>query len=275
MYHKLAALMTSPSVHQTSSIPFWDDDHISAQMLRAHLDPDRDAASRTFAFMDRSAAWIAHVAPPETFPRLLDLGCGPGLYAQRFARLGYQVTGVDLSRRSIQYAREQAEGTEIRYHLANYCQLELGETFDVITLIYCDYGALSPEDRQRVLHRARAHLRPGGRMVLDVFSHAREMRTQDYQRWQHCPQGGFWRAGPHIVLEEGMHYPQHVLGRQITVITPEDEQQYYLWTTCFTPDSLADEAQAAGFRVLNVYGDVTGAAYSEEGDTLAMVLEKP
>lgn len=98
MYHKLAALMTRPSLHQSSDCPFWDDDHISAQMLKAHLDPDRDAVSRTFSFMDQSAAWIAHIAPPETFPRLLDLGCGPGLYAQRFARLGYRVTGVDLSR---------------------------------------------------------------------------------------------------------------------------------------------------------------------------------
>lgn len=274
MYHKLATLMTRPFLHQSSDCPFWDDDHISAQMLKAHLDPDRDAASRTFAFMDQSAAWIARIAPPETFPRLLDLGCGPGLYAQRFARLGYRVTGVDLSRRSIQYAIQQAKGTDIRYHLANYCQLDLGETYDVVTLIYCDYGALSPEDRQRVLHRAHAHLRPGGRMVLDVFSHAHEMRTQDYQQWQHCPQGGFWHAEPHIVLEEGWHESGHVLGRQIAVITPENETQYYLWNTCFAPDSLAAEAQSAGFRMLGVYGDAAGAAYSEDGDTLAMVLEK-
>ncbi len=276
MYQKLLSLMERPEPYRRNTHPFWDDEHISLQMLKAHLDPDLEAASRSHAFMDRSADCIAHIAPPEEFPRLLDLGCGPGLYAKRFARKGYAVTGVDISRRSVQYAKDsaQAEGMEIRYLLCDYCRLDLNEEFDLATLIYCDFGVLCPSDRREVLYRANAHLRSGGRMILDVFSAAHERNFKDYQYWQHCPEGGFWREEPYIVMEEGSHFPEHVIGQQIAIITPEGMTPYYLWDTCFTPEMLAKEVEAAGFRVLDVYGDVAGTPISEDSDTIAMVMEK-
>ena len=144
MYSQLLPLMQMPEAYQPNIHPFWDDDHISAQMLNAHLNPDQEAASRTFAFMDASADWIARVAPPNEYPRLLDLK----------------------------------------------------ETFDLVTLIYCDFGVLNPADRRQVLRRAHAHLRPGGRMILDTFAPAHEAAFQPYQYWNHCPQGGFWRREP-------------------------------------------------------------------------------
>ena len=39
---------------------------------------------------------------------IADFGCGPGLYAQRLARAGLNVTGIDFSANSLQYAREVA-----------------------------------------------------------------------------------------------------------------------------------------------------------------------
>ena len=183
--------------------------------------------------------------------------------------------GVDLSRRSIQYARDHVRGMDIRYQLCNYCQLNLQEIFDLITLIYCDFGVLCPADRQETLKRAYAHLRPGGRMLLDVFSSAHEAAFQPYQQWQNCPQGGFWGAEPYIVMEEGRKYPDHVIGQQITVITPNCVTPYYLWNTCFTPETLAEEAKNAGLRMIKVYGNVAGAPFTQSSDTLAAILERP
>lgn len=39
---------------------------------------------------------------------VLDLSCGPGLYTSRFARARLQVTGVDFSRSTIDYASRYA-----------------------------------------------------------------------------------------------------------------------------------------------------------------------
>jgi 2-polyprenyl-3-methyl-5-hydroxy-6-metoxy-1,4-benzoquinol methylase len=46
---------------------------------------------------------------------LLDLGCGPGLYAERFSRAGVKIVGLEISQRSLDYASEQEQkaGLEI------------------------------------------------------------------------------------------------------------------------------------------------------------------
>ena len=92
LFGDLHDLMKPPALYERTDAAFWDDEHISRGMLAAHLDPEFEGASRSFAFMDRSVDWICATAPPATHPRLLDLGCGPGLYAERFARAGYAVT---------------------------------------------------------------------------------------------------------------------------------------------------------------------------------------
>lgn len=65
---------------------FWDDPHISRQMLAIHLDPTTEAASRGFATIDRSVAWLSDSLNLKPGDSVLDLGCGPGLYASRLAR---------------------------------------------------------------------------------------------------------------------------------------------------------------------------------------------
>ena len=54
--------------------------------------------------------------------KILDLGCGPGLYASRLARLGHRVTGIDFSPASIRYARQQAEKAGLS---CTYIELDL------------------------------------------------------------------------------------------------------------------------------------------------------
>src|SRR5690554_1332934 len=87
---------------------FWDDPHISAQMLKAHLNAENDVASRRPETIRRSMDWLIATLGLQAGDKVLDLGCGPGLYAAHLAEKGLQVTGIDYSRRSIAYARQYA-----------------------------------------------------------------------------------------------------------------------------------------------------------------------
>src|SRR3954468_7308641 len=82
-------------LHQLSERPppfapgeshFWDDPHISASMLAAHLDPGRDARARPVTVIERGGAWVGGALNLKPGDTLLALGCGPGLYAERFAQ---------------------------------------------------------------------------------------------------------------------------------------------------------------------------------------------
>jgi 2-polyprenyl-3-methyl-5-hydroxy-6-metoxy-1,4-benzoquinol methylase len=96
---------------------FWDDDHISQQMLAVHLDPENDLASRKPDTIERTVQWLLDYLRLQPGDRILDLGCGPGVYCERFSRAGLAVSGIDFSRRSIEFARAQAarDGRAIEY----------------------------------------------------------------------------------------------------------------------------------------------------------------
>ena len=275
MLTQLAPYMENPPLDAPSTHPFWDDTHISKGMLDAHLNPDWDAATRKPEFLDASVRWITEVAPPARHRDLLDLGCGPGLYAERFHAAGYTVTGVDLSARSITYAREQAQknGSGITYRCENYLKLPDVGAYDLVTLIYCDYAALSNTDRPILLEKAYRALRPGGILLFDVFTPA--VRKPQSRTWYHSAGPGFWTEAPHLCLEADQHYEDGMTELwQHIVVTETETRCYNIWNHMFTKDSLLAEVLPAGFREAAVYGDVAGKPYEEKGEMLCGVFIK-
>ena len=109
----------------------WTDEHTSEQMLKLHLNEDIDICSRNTAFIDRSVEWMVSEFNIGVGTKIADFGCGPGLYTTRLAKIGAEVTGIDFSKRSIQYAEEVAnrEGLSIRYINQDYLEFETDERY--------------------------------------------------------------------------------------------------------------------------------------------------
>ena len=88
------SVLKKPPLYTKTQIPFWDDEHISSQMLKAHLAPDFEGASRKLQFIEKSVRWIEELVPATSYHQLIDFGCGPGIYAEKFTQAGYKVTGI-------------------------------------------------------------------------------------------------------------------------------------------------------------------------------------
>ncbi len=151
----LSFLQVKPKLYEKTQYNIWDNDYVSKGMLQAHLDESLDSASRNIKFVNKSVNWISELFPPTKYHNLLDLGCGPGIYTERFYNRGYYVTGIDISKRSIMYAKQSAmkNNMNIDYILNSYIEYEFQKTFDLVTLIYCDYGVLSPQERHTLLKK--------------------------------------------------------------------------------------------------------------------------
>lgn len=276
MFNELKKYTTKPKLYAPSTNKFWDDEHISKGMLAAHLNPNWDAATRKHEFLDKSVNWISEIAPSSQYKLLLDLGCGPGLYAERFNSTGYSVTGVDFSKRSIAYAKEQTllNKSNIEYHYQNYLTIDYIEQFDVITLIYCDYAALSITDRLILLGKVYQALKPNGKFIFDVFTPL--MRKVENRSWQYCEKGGFFSEKPHVCLESVYQYDDedNTELRQSIVITEETVNCYNIWDHFFTKEALLSEIQIAGFNTFEFYGDIAGKEFSDSGETICGVFSK-
>jgi len=269
MTDKLFHLLTKPALWQRSGEAFWDDEHISKGMLEAHLNPDWDAASRKHSFIDTSVKWLSSVIPAGS--KVLDLGCGPGLYAKRLTDIGYDMTGMDYSKRSIAYAKSQDSKTEYIYQ--NYLEMDYAGIFDAVILIYCDYTALTPDERKTLVNKVYAVLKPGGLFILDVFTDKFFSKKTNKTSWTLCENGGFWSAEPHICLEATYLYEKNTVAvDQYIVITNGGVKEYLTWNTAYSAEKLTDELLP--FKIKAMYGDVGGSPYTGEGETLCAVLEK-
>ena len=270
MISKLFSLLQKPSLWQSSSEPFWDDEHISKGMLEAHLNPDWDAASRNHHFIDRSVEWLKSIIP--TGSKILDLGCGPGLYTKRLSDAGYDVTGIDYSRRSIAYAKENDNKTKYIYQ--NYLDIDYTEAFDAITLIYCDYAALNPNDRKMLLSKIHRALKPNGLFIFDVFTESKYKGKCDHTYWSYHENGGFWSNKPHLCLEAEYYFENNTVKVDKTVVITENSiREYLIWDTVFNKDTLLKEVIPFGFQIHSIYDDVCGSPYTGKADTLCLILK--
>ena len=129
--------------------------------------------------------------------RIADFGCGPGLYTSRLAAAGADVTGIDFSKRSIQYAREFAaeRGLPIDYVRQSYLEYETEKRFDLITMIMCDFCALSPVQRKAMLARWHRLLVAGGSVLLDVYTMNAYNQREEAQSYELNQLNGFWSPG--------------------------------------------------------------------------------
>lgn len=271
MFDKLLHLLQKPVLWQRSAEPFWDDEHISKGMLEAHLNPEWDAASRKHSTIDCSVKWLSGVILSQG--KILDLGCGPGLYTKRLSDIGYSMTGMDFSRRSIEYAKSHDVKTEYIYK--NYLELDCTDIFDAVLLIYGDYAALTPDERRMLIPKVYQALKPGGLFILDVFTEKQFEKKVDKTSWTFCNNGGFWSAKPHICLDATYLFENNTVAvDQHIVVTNDGTNEYLIWDTAYTVQRLTDEVSPFGFKVSGVFDDVCGNPYTGEAETLCFVLER-
>jgi SAM-dependent methyltransferase len=278
LYEVLADITTRPAPFARSTVAtLWTDPHLSAQMLRFHLDAEVDAASRPHAFIERSVTWLSDAFEVGPGRRVLDLGCGPGLYANRLARTGARVTGIDLSARSVEHARATAAEAGLDVAYVQYVQgdyladLPAGP-FDLALLIYCDFGAIGPADRRRLLGNVRSRLAPGGALVLVVHALPRLATLTPGATVTSAPEGGFWAPGPYVEVHSVFSYEEHALVlERYDIVEPDRTWTLFDWAQHFDPPALSQELTAAGFRVEAVLGDVAGAPCEPTGETIAVV----
>jgi len=135
---------------------------------------------------------IVELLQPASGARLLDVACGWGRHSVELARLGFTVTGVDLSTRLLEEAADAAreEGVAVRWLERDIREMDFDGEFDGALSLFSSLGYFaSDEEDLRVLTGIRRALRPGGLFLLDTMhrdSIAREFLERD---WWVTPEG--------------------------------------------------------------------------------------
>jgi SAM-dependent methyltransferase len=271
MYDLLNNISKRPEPYSRSTVKeLWTRPHLAQQMLGYHLSQETDLASRKCESIDRVVDWI-DTQLDLADKSLCDLGCGPGLYTQRFESRGAKVTGVDFSVVSLDYAKTQGPNS-IRYIAADYLLDDLPSGFDIVTLIYTDLCALTPEQRKVLLGRMRGMLNPNGQIVLDVAGIGSFEQKDETTLIQDKLMGGFWAAGDYVGIQQSFVYAEEYLSLdRYVIVEPGETWQIYNWMQYFTPESAEAELKSAGFEIRQMVGELTGVPLTPKSDFIGVV----
>ncbi len=243
----------------------WNEPGFSERMLREHLSQVHDAASRRAERIDAHVAWIHARWLADGAKRVLDLGCGPGLYTERLARHGHRCVGVDFSPASVAYARRQAEtlGLECRYLEADLRTADPGTGFDLALLVFGELNAFPPEEAREILHRARSSLVAGGALLLEVHDPAYVHRIGRAEPSWSTAASGLFSDAPHLRLEECAwdEDEQASVERYLVVDLASGMVSEYASTLqAYPDDALRDMLREAGFADVEPFPSLTGEA---------------
>jgi 2-polyprenyl-3-methyl-5-hydroxy-6-metoxy-1,4-benzoquinol methylase len=255
----------------------WTNEYTAKQMLAYHLNEEIDLSSRNISFIEKSVDWIVMHFNINEESGIADFGCGPGLYTTRFAECSAQVTGIDFSKNSIDYAKKVAEekNLDITYVIQNYLEFQTEDQFDLITMIMCDFCALNPDQRIRMLSKFHSLLKPNGSVLLDVYSLNSFNLKEESATYELNQLNGFWSPDDYYGFVNSFKYEKEKLTLdKYTIIEKSRMRVVYNWLQYFSKESLTKEFEANGFQVTEIYSDVAGTEFTAESLEMALVAKK-
>ena len=256
-----------------SKIP-WDDPGFSRRMLDEHLSQVHDAASRRAATIDRHVGWIHDSVLEQCPSRILDLGCGPGLYLTRLAEIGHTCAGIDFGPASIEYARETAErrGLDCSFSLGDLRTTAFPDGQDLVMLIFGELNVFRREEALDILTRGRRALRSGGKILLEVHTWEAVRRMGDEPSTWRAAGHGLFSDKPHIRLDDAYWHDEAGVAVHRHFVIDADSAGVSLYGSsvqAYSRSQYEELLQEAGFERIEWREDWPGL---DQGDEFRLVL---
>ncbi len=257
----------------------WHDPAFSERMLIEHLTQRHDRASRRFKIIDVHVEWIHRRVLEGRPARVLDLGCGPGLYTSRLARLGHECVGIDFSPASIAYAVDcaQRESLACEYREEDIRRADYGTGFDLVMLINGELNVFRPEDAKTILRMAHDALADGGTLLLEphMFDAVRGSGVPS-SSW-YSAERGLFSDEPHLCLQERSWdaATNTATDRYFIVDAATGEVSLYAGTTqAYSDDEYRLLMAECGFGNVEFYPSLTGDTDGPQDDLMVIVARK-
>lgn len=268
---KMNIINTRPELFGKTICSIWTDPYIQENLLKAHLDFSSDAASRNkesiaiiIDFIDK------HIARES---RLLDLGCGPGIYAELLSARGHLVTGVDFNKKSIEYASQQ--NTSVKYIESDYISNFPHGEYDAIIMIYCDMGTHSDNNRDLLLKNCYSSLKAGGKLIFDVFNEDIVNDKHENSDWEYSPDGGFWAEDEYLLLSQTFHYPENrAYSYQYNLLQGKDTKHFTIWDRYYTQNEIINVLEAVGFKNVTIQNKLLSTNDFTSSNEMFIIAEK-
>ena len=102
--------------------------------------------------------------------QILDVACGKGRHAKYLNHLGFNVTGIDLSKNSIEFANRDCN-ENLKYFVHDMRSVFKKNHFDLVTNLFTSFGYFeNQEDEQTTINAISNNLKEGGLLLIDFMN---------------------------------------------------------------------------------------------------------
>jgi SAM-dependent methyltransferase len=255
----------------------WDDPAFSERVLKEHLTQENDAASRPIVKIKKHVDWIHRHILAEKPSRILDLGCGPGLYTTRLAKLGHTCTGIDFAPAPIEYAIKNAP-KGCAYQLADIRSADYGRDYDLIILIFGALNLFRPQDARLILEKACAALKPGGSLLLEISSLDSVDQIGNQPAMWYSAESGLFSGRPHVCLMETFWDEQQTVATERFFIIDAATGQvtrHAASTQGYDEGQIESVLRDAGFGKVAFFPSLTGKPESDVDEFVVVLAQSP
>ncbi len=238
----------------------WGDPDFSRRMLAEHLSQEHDLASRKRQMIRTQVQWIHEHICNNTPAKLLDIGCGPGLYIEQFAAMDYDCCGIDFSPASIEYAKSQL-GDKAKLIQGDIRSVDFGSDYDLAMMVFGEFNVFSPDECRMILKKIFEALSPGGKLLLEAHTfEAVERIGSTPNSWYKSGPGllGLFSDNPHICLIENQWLDKQQTALQqfhILDVADGDITSYRSTTKAWTNDQYKQLLTQAGFANVTIHSN--------------------
>jgi SAM-dependent methyltransferase len=248
-------------------------------MLDEHLSQAHDAASRRFEIINAHVAWIHQGVLQGKPTRILDLGCGPGLYTERLARYGHPCVGIDFSPASIRYAKEKAQesGLDCQYFEQDIRSADYGAGFGLVMSIFGEFNVFRPKDAKSILEKAYHALLPNGYLLMEPHTFEKVILLGQQPASWFSADRGLFSDQPHLFLQENFWVADEQVAIQryfVIDAATGDVQSHSSSTQAYTDDEYRSLLAASGFGEVTIFPALGKTTEIQSGDLLGILARK-
>lgn len=258
----------------------WRGESFAERILVEHLDDTHGAASRVGEEQLTQIGWLWHKLKLRPQAHVLDVTCGPGLYAVKLAQRGCHVTGVDFSETALAYARQAA----VEYGVADLChfveqdvrQLQYTEPqFEAAILLYGQLESFDKREAQTLLQQLAHGLKPGGRLCIEGLN--QDTVDQEDSSWWYTDEQGVWGDEPYLHLGERFWYADEGLAVEryhIIHLQTGRMEEVHICNQTYSVQAMTAMLQAGGFNSVEVYPAWDGLSLYDAEEWVVYIAEK-
>lgn len=256
----------------------WHEPEFSKRMLKEHLSQAHDAASRREVLIDQHVDWIhTHILEGEP-TKVLDLGCGPGLYTSRLAKLGHECVGIDYAPASIAYARHQAEeqGLSCRYIEADVREASFGSDYGLVIMVHGELNVFRPQEIKAILGRSLRALRAGGHFIAEVHTLAAVREIGERGSHWYSSSSGLFSDRPHLGLKEAFWDGDERVSTEryyILDIESGNVERYAASIQAYREDEYLELFESIGYKGVIIYPSLTGKVPEDDSPYIVIAAE--